>query len=56
MSLPMTILCLPRPRDWAFEVFENVRGGAAELERGFGGDGFDVGRAAHAVGAEDFFG
>ena len=40
----------------AFEVFEDVRGGAAELERGFGGDRFDVGRAADAVGAEDFFG
>ena len=39
-----------------FEVFENVRGGAAEFQRGFGGDRFDVGRAANAVGAEDFFG
>jgi len=38
-----------------FEVLENVRGGAAELQRGFGGDGFHVRRAAHAVGAEDFF-
>ena len=50
----MTILCLPRPRDWRFQIFENVRGGAAEFQRGFRGDGFDVRRAAHAVGAEDF--
>ena len=40
----------------AFEVFENVRGGAAQFERGLGGDGFNVGRAADAVRAEDFFG
>jgi hypothetical protein len=52
----MTILCLPRPRDWRFEIFENVRGGAAEFERGFGRDRLDVGGAADAVGAEDFFG
>ena len=40
----------------AFEVLEDVAGGAAQLEGGFGGDRFDVGRAAHAVGAEDLFG
>ena len=40
----------------AFEVFEDMRGGAAELQGGFGGDGFDVRRAAHAVRAEDFLG
>ena len=52
----MTILCLPRPRDCGFEVFENVGGGAAQLEGGFGGDGLDVGGAADAVGAKDFCG
>ena len=51
----MTILCLPRPRDVRFEIFENVRGGAAEFQRGFRRDGFDVRRAANAVGSEDFF-
>ena len=52
----MTILCRPVPARLAFEIFEDVRGGAAEFERGFGGDRFDVGRAADAVGAEDFLG
>ena len=37
------------------QVLENVAGGAAEFEGGLGGDGFDVCRAADAVGAEDFF-
>ena len=40
----------------AFEIFENVRGGAAEFQRGFSGDRFNIGRAANAVGAEDFLG
>ena len=31
-------------------------GGAAELEGGLGGDRLDVGGAAHAIRAEDFFG
>ena len=43
-----------RDRAAAVQLFENVRGGAAELQRGFRGDRFDVGRAANAVGAEDF--
>ena len=30
-----------------------MRGGAAELQRGLGGDRFDVGGAADAVGAKD---
>jgi len=40
----------------AFEIFEDIRGRAAEFECGFRGDGFNVGRAANAIGAEDFLG
>ena len=38
------------------EVLEDVRGGAAELQGGLGGDRLDVGGATDAVGAEDFLG
>ncbi len=33
-------------------VLEDVAGGAAKLEGGFGGDRFNVGRAANAIGSE----
>ena len=33
---------------------EDVGRGAAELQRGLGGDGFEIGDAADAVGAEEF--
>ena len=39
-----------------FEILENMAGRAAQLERGFGGDGFDVGPASDAVGSEYFLG
>lgn len=37
-----------------FEVFENVRGGASEFERGFSRDWFDIRGTAHAVRPENF--
>ena len=36
------------------DVFEDVAGGATELEGGFGGDRFDVGGTPNTVGAEYF--
>src|SRR5260370_4561082 len=38
-----------------FEVLEHVAGGAAELEGGLGGDGFDVSGATNTVRTKDFF-
>ncbi len=36
------------------KIFEDMCGGAAQFESGFGGDRLDVGCAAHAVGAKNF--
>ena len=41
---------------FGIQVLEDVGRGTSELERGLSSDGFDVGGAAHPVGAEDFFG
>ena len=35
---------------------ENMRGRAPKLQRGLGGDRFDVRDPAHSVGAKDFLG
>ena len=37
------------------DVFEDVAGGAAQSQRRLGSYRFDIGCAAHAIGAEDFF-
>jgi len=39
----------------ALEIFEDVRGGAAEFKCGLRRDRFDICSPAHTVGAEDFF-
>ena len=50
----MTILARWPERAPLAELRDDVRGGAAELQRGLGGHRLDVRHAAHAVGAEDF--
>ena len=56
MSLPSTIFGRePSGMRARIQLRENMRGRAAELERGLGRDRLDVGDSAHAVGSENFF-
>jgi len=40
---------------FGIEFFENVAGGATEAQGGFRSYRLDVGRAAHAISAENLF-
>ncbi len=41
---------------FGFQVLENMGGGLAQFEGGFGSDGLDISGAADAVGSKDSLG